>query len=112
MTQSTKNSKPVLDKYKDALQPMVDEALGVQTLAPAMQEAIVQNKPLNEILHQVQKEGIERNPEVKKALDVWLADSKAIRNSKSDLRKPSYWIPLAITLATSVASLLVAIFKP
>lgn len=48
MTQSSKNSKPVLDKYKESLQPMVDEALAVQNLAPAMQEAITQNKPLND----------------------------------------------------------------
>ena len=90
MVQQIKTSKPVLDKYKDTLQPMVDEALAVQNLAPAVKDAIAQNKPLNEGIQDVTTEAIERNPKTRDALDTWYANSKAIRNSKSELRKPSY----------------------
>lgn len=53
MTQTNKTSKPILDKYKESLQPMVDEALAVQNLAPAMQEAIVQNELLNDKIQEI-----------------------------------------------------------
>lgn len=111
MTQNQKPSKQVLDKYKDALQPMVDEALAVQTLAPAMQEAIEQNKPLNEVLQNVTTEAIERNPETQAALEKWYSNSKAIRNSRSELRKPSFWIPITITAIIGVTGIVLSIIS-
>lgn len=112
MSQSnTKSSKPVLDKYKDALQPMVDEALAVQTLAPATQEAIIQNKPLNETIQGVVKEAIERNPEVQSTLDVWYSNSKAIRNSKSELRKASYWVPIVVSGLIGLIGIILSIIS-
>ncbi|MCM1218210.1 MAG: hypothetical protein NC548_27305 [Lachnospiraceae bacterium] len=112
MVQSgNKTNKPVLDKYKDALQPMVDEALAVQTLAPAMREAIEQNKPLNETIQGVATEAIERNPGTQKALEEWYNNSKAIRTSKSELRKPSYWIPIVLTSLIGIASVVMSIIS-
>ena len=111
MVQQIKTSKPVLDKYKDTLQPMVDEALAVQNLAPAVKDAIAQNKPLNEGIQDVTTEAIERNPKTRDALDTWYANSKAIRNSKSALRKPSYWIPIVLTGLIGIVGIILSIIS-
>lgn len=88
---------------------MVDEALAVQNLAPAVEEAITQNKPLNEAIQGVTTEAIERNPKTQKALDTWYANSKAIRSSKSELRKASYWIPQILTGVIGIAGIVMSI---
>ena len=103
MVQQIKTSKPVLDKYKDTLQPMVDEAL--------VKDAIAQNKPLNEGIQDVTTEAIERNPKTRDALDTWYANSKAIRNSKSELRKPSYWIPIVLTGLIGIVGIILSIIS-
>lgn len=109
MTNSNNRSKPVLDQYKEALQPMVDEALAVQNLAPAMQEAIAQNKPLNDALQDVIVEAVKRNPDLRDALDKAISDSNAIKKSKLDYKQPGFWIPIVVTSIIGIAGLVVSI---
>ncbi len=109
MPQNSKTNKPVLDKYKDTLQPMVDEALEVQTLAPAVQEAIIQNKPLNDALQQVAIDTVKKNPEMRNALVETIADGKAIKKSRVDYRQPGFWIPIVVSAIVGIASVIVAI---
>lgn len=106
---SNKSTKPVLDKYKDALQPMVEEALSVQILAPAMVEAITQNKPLNDALQQVAIDTVKNSPKMRDALVETTADGKAIKKSRIDYKQPGFWIPILITTVIGIAGLIVSI---
>lgn len=95
--------------YKSALQPIVDEAMLPHNLAPAIATAITENKPLNDELQNVIKESIERNPDVKQALDKAISDSNAIKKSKLDYRQPGFWIPILISAIVGVAGVAVAV---
>jgi hypothetical protein len=97
--------------YKEAVQPIVEEALAPHNLARAIQTAITENKPLNDALQNVIKESVERNPDVQKALDKAISDSNAIKKSKLDYKQPGFWIPIGVTILGMVVSALVAILK-
>ncbi len=109
MTQNNRSSKPVLDKYKESLQPMVDEALSVQNLAPAMLEAITQNKPLNDKIQEIVIQTTKDNSNMRKAVAGAAKDNIIIEKSKVDYRQPGFWIPIAISAIVGIAGVVVAI---
>lgn len=111
MTQNSRTNKPVLDKYKESLQPMVDEALAVQNLAPAMQEAITQNKPLNDKIQEIAIEAVQTNSKMKKAVAEAAKENNIIEKSKVDYKQPGYWIPIVISSIIGLAAVIVAIIE-
>lgn len=104
------NSKDT-DDYKGAIQPLVEEALAPHNLAGPIKTAIAENKPLNDELQKVIKESIERNPEVREALEKAISDSNAIKKSKLDYKQPGFWIPIVVSAVLALASIIVAILK-
>ena len=50
MTTQTRKPQKRDEEYKESLRPIVNEAMAAQNLAPAIVEAIQQNKPLNDEL--------------------------------------------------------------
>lgn len=111
MPQNSKTSKPVLDKYKDALQPMVDEALAVQTLAPAIQESITQSRPLHDTLQELFIESIKSNARARKAVAEAAKENNIIEKSKADYKQPGFWIPILISTLVGISGIIVAIFS-
>ena len=99
------------DDYKEALQPIVEEALAPHNLSPSIKAAITENKPLNDAIQDVIKESIERNPDIKSALEKAISESNAIKKSKMDYRQPGYWIPIGVSVLGMIVSALLAIFK-
>lgn len=97
--------------YKEAVQPIVEEALAPHNLARSIQTAITENKPLNDALQDVIKESVERNPDVRKALDEAISDSNAIKKSKLDYRQPGFWIPISVTILGMIVASIIAILK-
>lgn len=90
---------------------VVNDAMAAHNLAPAIKTAITENKPLNDALQGVMVETVERNPEMKAALDKSIAESNAIKKSKMDYRQPGYWIPIGISVIGMIVSILIAVFK-
>lgn len=108
---TNKTSSKDTDDYKEALQPIVEEALAPHNLARSIQTAITENKPLNDTLQTVMVEAVERNPDMKAALDKSISESSAIKKSKMDYRQPGYWIPIGISVIGMIVSILIAVFK-
>lgn len=108
---SNTKSKASDDEYREAVQPFVDEAMAPHNLAPAIKIAITENKPLNDALQDVMVETVNRNPDMKKALDKAISENKAIKDSHSELRKPAFWLPILITGLLSLMSIIISLIK-
>ena len=97
------------DQYKQSIKPFVDEAMEAHNLAPAIKTAITENKPLNDELQRVIVEAVQRNPDVKSALDKVVSENEAIKKSRAQWKQPTFWIPLLITAVLGIISIIVSV---
>lgn len=109
-TNKRKSGRSSDDEYKSAVQPLVDAAMEAHNLAPAIKEAIVENKPLNDQLQKVIAEAIERNPDVQGVLDKVISNNEAIKKSKASWRQPAFIITTLIAVAGVIVAI-IALFR-
>lgn len=85
--------------------------MAAHNLAPAIRTAIIEDKPLNDVLQDVIVSTVKRNPDMRDALVETIADGKAIRKSRVDYKQPGFWIPIVISSIVSILAIIVAIIK-
>lgn len=76
------NSRANDDRYASAVQPVVDEAMRIDNIAPIIQKAICENKPLNDELHAVVTEAVIKNPDTKEAIDQIISQNRSVKRDK------------------------------
>ena len=128
MGQQSQNKAKKDDEYRDAIQPVVDEAMEAHNLAPAIKTAINENKPLNDSLQNIFKNAIKdnkplndelqnivikticNNKDAQAALDEVVANNKAIKDSKKPTKSPIFWITISINIIGILTNIFIAIF--
>ncbi|MBQ2660993.1 hypothetical protein IJF93_02900 [Candidatus Saccharibacteria bacterium] len=123
MTGKANNSSSKRDEeYKSSAQQIVDRAMEAQTLAPAIVEAMKENKPLNDELRKMFADALDddkkfneklqesvesmirNNKNVQEAIGEVVSNSDAIKRSKSPLKTKEFWIPVVVSVISAVAA--------
>ena len=122
-------SKKDNDEYKAAIQPVVNEALEAHNLAPAIETALKENKPLNDTLQKIFKdsllenkslisilenttiETIKNNKNAQSVIDEVVSNNDAIKKSKSPTRTFAYWIPIISSLIIGLIGIILSIIN-
>ena len=122
MTTQTRKPQKRDEEYKESLRPIVNEAMAAQNLAPAIVEAIQQNKPLNDELKEMFRNTLGNDKEfnemletavidmignsapVQAAINKSVSNGIAIKKSESPTKTKAFWIPIIVSAIGALAA--------